>query len=118
MPEKPWKPKPYKLCEMRVEIAGTEHWMPVEPMSYPVAARVMGENSVDLVRHHSTVCPPVGSEFYRDRTVTLGEATMTLVRTWPGKSWSAVWVPTEMLRKPVIATGTRSDPRSAAAGGA
>lgn len=91
----PWKPTPNKLCEMRVEIDGIEHWIAVEPQSYPVAAEVMraeeSRRRFDLGRLD---CPVVA---HPERAESL-----TLVRTTPGAAWSAIWVRTSNLREPVL----------------
>lgn len=97
-----WTPSPNQLCEMRVGFgAGDDLWIPVEPQSYPAP--------LSSLRESQTACPIHTDGQGAD------DASFTLVRTWPGVSWSAVWVPTNRLRD-----GSQSihDRDVAAAGGA
>ena len=97
MSDTEWTPRPYKFAELRVFVHDTEQWIPVEPVSFPVTSRAAGDLSVDLMRHHQKHCPGLGHDFYKQRG-----ASITLVRTAPGLSWSAIWVPTSDLRKPHV----------------
>ena len=79
--EAKWAPTPNTICEMRVEVGGHEHWVPVEVQSYSV---------------------PDSNPFAGNNPEDDNPEDTTFVRTWPGQAWSAIWVPTSALQRAVV----------------